>query len=298
MTSWILSIDKAYREHWDSAVEKGFWDLTKGRRGIRSGDYVYFWHSKHGLVGWVEATADQVDIDPLRMVPGPWSAEDKRKYVTRVEFVVRGQAEPVASWAQIKDHTGITVSPHLRPRIDDPAGEAYLLSLFGADPTDADPTDDDASDADPTDDDASDAEPYRAPDEDLCTHTERSIATRRGQQKFRRGLLDRYEGACAITGCTVESVLEAAHIDPFRGDDSHHLQNGLLLRADIHTLFDLYLLTIGDDYAVLVSPRLRNTEYENFNGTTLDLPADSSSHPNSGALQRHRTEFEKRHPPS
>ena len=47
-----------------------------------------------------------------------------------------------------------------------------------------------------------------------------------------------------MTGCTVFAVLEAAHIKPYQGENDNHPQNGLLLRADIHTLFDLNLLGI------------------------------------------------------
>jgi putative restriction endonuclease len=50
-----------------------------------------------------------------------------------------------------------------------------------------------------------------------------------------------------VTGCTVLAVLEAAHIKPYRGERDNHSENGLLLRSDIHTLFDLDLLGIEPD---------------------------------------------------
>jgi hypothetical protein len=65
-----------------------------------------------------------------------------------------------------------------------------------------------------------------------------AIAGRRGQQVFRQRLLDIY-GTCLVTGCDAEGVLEAAHIQPYRGAGTFLESNGLLLRADIHTLFDL-----------------------------------------------------------
>lgn len=65
------------------------------------------------------------------------------------------------------------------------------------------------------------------------------IVRRRGQQEFREKLLVAYEGRCAITGCDAIEALEAAHIVPYLGTETNHVQNGLLLRADIHTLFDL-----------------------------------------------------------
>ena len=65
-----------------------------------------------------------------------------------------------------------------------------------------------------------------------------SIALRQGQTKFRNTLLLTYQRRCAVSACNAEPVLEAAHIVPFRGQATHHVQNGLLLRSDIHTLFD------------------------------------------------------------
>lgn len=75
----------------------------------------------------------------------------------------------------------------------------------------------------------------------------RSIAARRGQGRFRNKLIRRYGPRCMITGCTLIDIVEAAHIWPYRGPEDNHVDNGLLLRADIHTLFDLDLLGIEPD---------------------------------------------------
>jgi hypothetical protein len=72
----------------------------------------------------------------------------------------------------------------------------------------------------------------------------REIKARRGQRKFRVALLKRYGQRCVITGCELADVLEAAHIWPYRGERDNHAENGLLLRADLHTLFDLDLVAI------------------------------------------------------
>ncbi len=85
---------------------------------------------------------------------------------------------------------------------------------------------------------------YVAPAGDLRDMAWQQIKKRRGQSQFRNILLKRYGGRCAVTGCSVVAVLEAAHIDPYRGEGNNHFGNGLLLRADIHTLFDLNLLGI------------------------------------------------------
>ena len=72
--------------------------------------------------------------------------------------------------------------------------------------------------------------------EDARKRISRMIAQRRGQSAFRNNLFDAYGGRCAITGCEVPDVLEAAHIFPYRGEDTNKVVNGLLLRADVHTL--------------------------------------------------------------
>lgn len=116
-----------------------------------------------------------------------------------------------------------------------------------------------------------------------------SIVRRRGQAAFRAGLLQAYAGKCAITGCSVEPLLEAAHIIPYLGMQTHHIQNGLLLRADIHTLFDLHLLTISpESYTVLLSPALLMSEYGILDKQALYLPKDSASCPSPAALRAHQ----------
>ncbi len=50
--------------------------------------------------------------------------------------------------------------------------------------------------------------------------------------------MDAYGGRCAVTNCDIEDVLEAAHISPYNGPSTDQVYNGLLLRTDIHTLFD------------------------------------------------------------
>ena len=67
----------------------------------------------------------------------------------------------------------------------------------------------------------------------------RAIKERRGQASFRKKLIRRYGGKCVVSACDLRDVLEAAHIWPYRGTNDNHPSNGLLLRADLHTLFDL-----------------------------------------------------------
>lgn len=84
-----------------------------------------------------------------------------------------------------------------------------------------------------------------------------SIVRRQGQSQFRQQLLKAYKGKCAISGNDVEQALEAAHIIPYRGLETNTTSNGLLLRADLHTLFDLNLITIDPQtMKVLIAPKL------------------------------------------
>jgi len=127
--------------------------------------------------------------------------------------------------------------------------------------------------------------------EDARERTRRAIAVRQGQPRFRRELLKAYGNRCAISYCDVIETLEAAHILPYRGQHTHHVQNGLLLRADLHTLFDLGLLGIDTEtWTVLIHPRLGTTHYSHLQGQKLQLPADRAAWPSEEALRQHRRE--------
>lgn len=117
----------------------------------------------------------------------------------------------------------------------------------------------------------------------------RIIAQRRGQKQFRTSLLAAYGRRCAVTTCSAAPALEAAHIATSAGADINSVSNGLLLRADIHTLFDLGFLAVHDrDHSVLVSPELDGTEYVELAAVRLRLPSRTVDHPSESALRRHR----------
>lgn len=115
------------------------------------------------------------------------------------------------------------------------------------------------------------------------------VKRRQGQPQFRRALIRAYGGRCAVTGCAIEALLEAAHIHPYRGADTNRVDNGLLLRADIHTLLDLGLITIGPAFAIIISDKLTKTEYVTLDGTKLRLPDTAADMPSNQALAWHRT---------
>lgn len=101
---------------------------------------------------------------------------------------------------------------------------------------------------------------------------------RQGQGKFRKALLQRYGTKCCVTACTVPEALEAAHIIPFKdGLSCRDLpSNGLLLRRDIHRLFDLMLLSIEpESCSVWISPALRGSEFGELHGQQVEILAST-----------------------
>jgi len=88
------------------------------------------------------------------------------------------------------------------------------------------------------------------------------LAPRLGQGTFRVLVTDAYDRRCAVTGERVLPVLQASHIRPFSRSGPHKVQNGILLRSDLHTLFDHGYLTIAPEMVIEVSSRLRE-DFEN-----------------------------------
>ena len=110
-------------------------------------------------------------------------------------------------------------------------------------------------------------------DVDARERIERSVVMRRGQRAFREKLMVAYGARCAISGCAVRDVLEAAHVTPYLGERTNRATNGLLLRADLHTLWDCGLLAADPvTRIVLLSPALAGSEYAGFAGRPLANP--------------------------
>ncbi len=117
----------------------------------------------------------------------------------------------------------------------------------------------------------------------------RALVMRRGRAGFRQILIDAYTQKCAVTGTDVSPILEAAHIYPYSGPETNVLQNGILLRADWHTLFDLGLWTLDDDYRIILAPGITSEEYRKYHNTPMRLPKLASHHPSSKAIKWHRS---------
>ncbi len=123
---------------------------------------------------------------------------------------------------------------------------------------------------------------------------------RLGQGAFRVAVADVYSRRCAVSGEHSLPALEAAHIRPYAEGGSHELGNGILLRADIHRLFDQGFVTVTPDHHFLVSPRLKD-DYENgrvyydLEASTrrsggIHLPSDRAARPKPELLEWHSTE--------
>ncbi|MFE1169116.1 HNH endonuclease [Nocardiopsis sp. NPDC058789] len=121
------------------------------------------------------------------------------------------------------------------------------------------------------------------------------VRRRYGQEAFKLVLLDSYEGRCAVTGVDVAPTLEAAHIHPVSAGGLHRLDNGLLLRADIHKLFDSGYLGISPQFKVRVSPALASHSaageyYASLAGRDISLPPRKADRPSRDALGWHQEE--------
>jgi len=133
-------------------------------------------------------------------------------------------------------------------------------------------------------------EPLVADERRLVMATE---VEREGQGTFRARLLDAYGGRCAITGEHTEPVLDAAHIQPYLGPRSNHLQNGLRLTKEFHTFFDKGYVTITPEHVIRVSPRLRSEwnngkRYYAYDDRPLvQLPEQEKNWPSKATLAWH-----------
>ena len=120
----------------------------------------------------------------------------------------------------------------------------------------------------------------------------RLVRQRLGQGTFRVLVTDVYRRQCAVTRERALPVLEAAHIQPVSHGGGHRVENGLLLRTDVHTLFDRGYVTVTPDYTFRVSGRLKrdfhNGEYyRQFDNTPLWLPESPEDRPVREFLEWH-----------
>lgn len=115
---------------------------------------------------------------------------------------------------------------------------------------------------------------------------------RLGQGSFRLLITDTYERHCAVTGERALPTLEAAHIRSVTSGGQHRVDNGLLLRSDVHRLFDKGYVTVTPDHRFCVSRRLK-TEFDNgepyypLDGREIWLPSSAEQRPSREFLEWH-----------
>ncbi|HEX5182586.1 MAG TPA: HNH endonuclease [Allosphingosinicella sp.] len=104
---------------------------------------------------------------------------------------------------------------------------------------------------------------------------------------------DAYKRQCAVTSGRVLPALDAAHIKPYESGGEHQVSNGLLLRKDIHCVFDAGYITFDDDLKMVVSDRVRTdfnngNEYRRLHGQRLFVPEVTTSRPDPEFLRWHQ----------
>lgn len=130
------------------------------------------------------------------------------------------------------------------------------------------------------------------PEEEARFGKPQIIRPRLGQGAFRLVVTDAYQRRCAVTGERTLPVLDAAHIHPYSEGGPHRVSNGLLLRRDLHKLFDDGYVTVTPDHCFEVSRRIRE-DYENgrayyaLQGKEIRVPVHSWQRPDGSALVWH-----------
>lgn len=127
--------------------------------------------------------------------------------------------------------------------------------------------------------------------------TERSglVTSRVGQGYYRQQILDKWNGTCPVTGCTLKKILISSHIVSWsesNDDERLDVENGILLSPNIDSLFDRHLISFEDDGHILISDSL-----DNKNKLSLNINEDIKIPVSDGMkkyLKRHRDKFYKK----
>lgn len=283
MVGYIIPVSANFPQNWALGRDNGVWAMKKNFH-IRQDDDLFFWISQKGMVAWARVREDAVAVEPSDALPWPDHRVDPYKWKFDIEVVVDEDDPVLTSWSAVQDLMGNQGAAN-RPAIKiDTSTVPLFTSLFvGPELGGQQPGPPASNDAQPdlnSDDVARDERKYVLA----------AIARRLGQAPFRASLLDAFDGSCAVTGSKVHSVLEAAHISPYKGASSNNVKNGLLLRSDIHTLFDLFKLTVLPDGRVSLSPELHDSEYASFEGSPITRIPDAdgaTSNPSVSMLATH-----------
>ncbi|MBS4104248.1 HNH endonuclease [Tsukamurella paurometabola] len=265
----MIPISKLYPENLMFGFEKGYWDTTL-RPGIQRGDDLYFWLGDGGsLVGAAVATSD---LYPLRRVDGSIIGDVEPKWSGTKEYQGRVELEPLStspletpSPSELLERIGESKSFQSPMKIENAHGVQGLRRYFFEDGIDLS-IPGGASGA-----------PISESDEEARRTVLRAIR-RSGQQRFANNVRTKFGDVCVISGCAVHETLEAAHIVEYRTRAINSDWNGILLRADLHRLFDAGLLGIDEHDRIVLDISLRDTNYRKYHRRKLVIPK-SARHP-------------------
>jgi len=111
------------------------------------------------------------------------------------------------------------------------------------------------------------------------------VERRQGQPAFRQNLMLAFGNRCAVSGCATRDVLQAAHVTGVRAGGHHGVDNGILLRADLHNLFDRGLMVFDDKGRVHFDSSVTDREYRRLDDKSCPLILKNVSRK---ALAKHR----------
>lgn len=140
----------------------------------------------------------------------------------------------------------------------------------------------------------------RAPLEEQFRRIEQILLNRKVRDaSFRRQICDAYDNRCAVTRLRIvngggKAEVQAAHIWPVATGGPDVVQNGLALSGTAHWLFDRHLISLTDDYRLLVSHNKVPSELRGLFAQPMDrihLPTDPKLWPHPGYIARHREAF-------
>ena len=132
--------------------------------------------------------------------------------------------------------------------------------------------------------------------ERLEAESRSSVARRVPMKSLRRSVLDAYQGACCLTGCSDTESLEVAFIAPPNGNpEKLQIENCLLLRSDVHKLLDQNLIGIHPvSKKVRVAPGVSTFDYWELTGKTMRLPDSAPDNPNPEVLKARWRKFSRK----
>lgn len=107
---------------------------------------------------------------------------------------------------------------------------------------------------------------------------------REGQEIFKNHLIKIYGPVCMISEICIPIAIQASHIVPYRGIKDNNPRNGLLLRADLHLLYDSDLIGINPiNFEVKLHSSIKNSYYQQYDGKKLKIGREDFS-PSNRAL--------------